>query len=183
MSGNPAPRNDDRFTGAGLLLTVVLAVTLSACKPESETGGLGGATSQAGQTSEAPLLSEPPVPTARDRGARKQFDLGRRAVLSRDYGRARAFILDALRRHESQGGSATDEFGLACLYYQARVQEGLLEFDEALSMYEKIPEDSRLRPYALRRLMILSRDTDSDGYIDAWEEAEGSNPNNPLSHP
>lgn len=64
-----------------------------------------------------------------------------------------------------------------------RVNEGLFQFDAARNQYDGIPASSAYRPYAAERTLAITRDSDGDGYTDAWEEAEGTRPDNPLSHP
>lgn len=111
------------------------------------------------------------------------FETGIRALKRRDFGYALGLFTDADRRHKLRAGADADAFIEGCVYYSGRCQEGLFHFDEAKEQYDRIPRNSVYRPYAAQRLVGLSRDSDSDGYADAWEEAEGKNPLNPLSHP
>ncbi len=185
MSKNREPARDaDEVCGRGMVvLTVCLAVASASCKSDPETaGGPTGAESTIARAA-AHASSEPAVPATADRGARKSFDAGRRAVLRRDFSHAWDLFQDALRRHRAQSVRQDDEFVRGCFYYFGRCREGALEFDDARKQYEAIPADSSFRPYALQRLVAISEDSDGDGYVDAWEDAEGSNPRNPLSHP
>ncbi|OGH56786.1 MAG: hypothetical protein A3G34_14840 [Candidatus Lindowbacteria bacterium RIFCSPLOWO2_12_FULL_62_27] len=110
------------------------------------------------------------------------FLQGLRAIQRRDYPAATAFFQQAEERHSRRSG-APDEFIYGCLYYIGRCREGTLSFEEARDIYAHVPAESAYRPWVELRMSAMSQDSDGDGYIDAWEDAEGTNPMNPLAHP
>ncbi len=110
------------------------------------------------------------------------FKNGLRALRLRDFSYAATLFLDAERRYRLRF-SETGEFVNGCMYYTGRCREGMLNFDEARTFYDKVPQSSAYRPMVAKRVAALTLDSDSDGYSDAWEESEGTNPENPLSHP
>lgn len=110
------------------------------------------------------------------------FTNGLRALRLRDFTYAANLFSDAERRYRMRF-SESSEFLNGCMYYSGRCREGMLNFDDARVFYDKVPQSSAYRPLVAKRMAALSLDSDNDGYSNAWEEAEGTNPENPLSHP
>lgn len=153
---------------------------MTACKSEDEPVSLGSAASTAPRVET--LRSEPAMSAGADAASQKLFTNALRAFRRRDFSYAAEMFTEAERRHRLRAGSG-DEFIYGCIYYTGRCREAALGFDEAKEYYGKIPEPSAYQLPAAARLRALTEDSDGDGYSDAWEESEGANPLNPLSHP
>lgn len=166
----------------GLLGLCFAAGLMIGCKSEEKSGGLsseGAARPKVALGSSA----EPALAVSTDKLAKKMFRGGLQAVQRRDFAAAATAFLQAQDQHRAYAQSGGDEFVNGCEYYIGRANEGLFQFEAAKIHYDRVLLDSVYRPYAADRVLGLSRDSDGDGYADAWEDAEGTNPQNPLSHP
>lgn len=127
-------------------------------------------------------MAEPALQSAADRASKKLFTSALRSFRRRDFSGALDLFSEAERRHRAAGGDR-DDFIFGCLYYTGRCLESMFNFDAARDNYVKIPQASAYRDRVDQRLSALTEDSDNDGYLDAWEDAEGTSPQNPLSHP
>ena len=162
---------------------ICLLALLAACESEPEPPGIGAVPPQSSNVPSLSLRTEPALHSSADAESKKLFVNGIRAFRRRDFGHAMSQFSDAERRHRFRVGDSADEFVEGCAYYIGRCHESMFHFDDAKEYYDRIPRASSYRPHAAQRLVALSLDSDGDGYADAWEEAEGKNPMNPLSHP
>ena len=162
---------------------IFLLAGLVACTPEEESSGIGAVTPKGPDVPNLSLRTEPALRSQADAASKKLFVNGVRAFRIRDFDYGLSLFLDAQRRHSQSVGESSDAFIEGCIYYIGRCHEGMFRFDEAKENFDRVPRTSFYRPHAARRLVAISQDSDGDGYADAWEEAEGKNPLNPLSHP
>lgn len=169
-----------RQAAGKIALSLCLLAGLAACKSEEETG-IGGTPPAA-----APAVSaarEPALEFPADSVSKKLFRHGLLAVRHRDFDAAARLFSESEGQRRRQTGGEPDELIFGCIYYQGLCRETAFEFDAAREFYLNVPATSAYHPRAARRLAALTGDSDGDGYADAWEEAEGTNPENPLSHP
>lgn len=173
------------WVGGGLL-SVALAVGSIGCKSEDTSGGIAPDPELQSRAALVPLSisSEPALSLRLDSASKKLFIQGIRAFRQHDHSTAASLFHEAQENRQLRSASLEgDEFMNGCEYYLGRANEGLFQFDTAKIHYDRVPAASAYRPYAAARLVALDRDSDADGYSDAWEEAESTNPQNPLSHP
>lgn len=165
-------------------MSLCLLAVLTGCESDDqETSGIGSSAVQAG-TAAVPIEKEPAMRSRAEKSAKKLFAEGVWYFRRRQFPLAASRLSEAERRHRMRaGGSERDEFLNGCAFYLARCREVEFAFDAARELYDQIPPDSAYRPATESRIAALDTDSDGDGYADAWEEAEGSNPSNPLSHP
>lgn len=165
------------------VMSLCLAAGLAACKSDPESTGLGGTSPSAAAPQVAAPRHEPALESPATSASKKLFRHGLLAIRHRDFSSAAGLFAEAERQHGPRAGDSGDDFIFGCIYYQGLCQEALFSFDGAREFYKDVPQTSAYHPRATRRLAALTDDSDGDGYADAWEEAEGTNPQNPLSHP
>jgi len=164
-------------------LALGLISLLTACEFEEESSGLGvpPAATTVASVDPAPRR-EPALKSAGDRATRKLFVQALALFHERDFRGAYQLFSNAESRQREILAEG-EEFIFGCYFYYGRCREGMYQFEEADRDYAKIAETSAYHPYAVRRRERIGRDSDRDGYSDAWEEIDGTGPDNPLSHP
>lgn len=156
---------------------LVIILALTSCKSEG-----GGSSSGASSSRVVPGV-EPALAADASKSARKLFVQGQRLLRARDFTHAADLFQSARERHAMDRPGADDDFLSGCRYYEGLACEGQFAFDEAREIYSHVMLGGGYSEMARTRILALTVDTDGDGYADAWEDAEGTNPGNPLSHP